>query len=1066
MEEEQKDISNNDNNENKYNEITKNLDIIDTMANDVINNSLTNGIFENKKIKQIFTHAIKRPTKNYAAINKQTIVYQLPGVGESKYKNYDKITIDIKKVELAIRKENEIKRKKKLEIQMWEFGNLNNEPLLTSDNYDEEKEEKKYLFHIEEYNILEVIQKFKILPEKRTIEDVYITKNYLFQTKLTKNYINEFNNDKKIIENIITFCGLEFKYKKFEKGEVIFKIGDAADNFYIILLGKVDLLKTLPKIYNLTGCEYFNYIMNLIKVKENYRYKLCIKTNKKIYPINIEDEGLLPYIYLHFVLEDVREGKEINFREILDSINITPKEIGLEESKLDSPNYVNDNYKIIIKKFPNISDEKIRDYKFIYNKFIKKPVKLYDYDKFMTFESLDYFGENSIENNTSRNGTMICSEDTEVIYLNSKLYINNILTKKAIILERKTAFLCKNYLFEKIPQKKFEKKYFSWFILETYHKGDILFKENSKLEYVYFLKEGSVKLLTSKSILEIEIFKNEINKKIKNIQNIFNNNINDSNNDENEVRNYNTIKADAAEISEHINKREKIKLFILKSGEDIGIESYFLGMDNLTTCIVDSITAKIYKIDIKYLTEIFTNEKICFYELIDRVGNKLKLFSDRLYEINNTKLSLADQKINDNQNAICQTIVNNNNNNINITCFSEKNKINFNFNRIKEIVNNNKLTLTLPNLSNRVTNSNIRNSSRNIYDNYLNLSKSNDKSIKNKKVNNVKNSFYNIKQSYNKTNSKLNTNYITKSSISINKKIKNKNLLYSSIQKNLKRKKFEFPYEDEFLNILKNDFHNLAKEKLILTKPSVKYFLNKEASTKSQENIHTKYNSNTNSNTVSNTMTYTQNNNDRLSHTLENNEKYSKSPWKSNNLLMTQIDTFNKNVKSGNKFFYTEDFFKPKNKNTISKKILNNKTYTNVKNKYIDKKFLKNNIFKKELIKQNSLKKIENNMQRINIINNGSNNNNNNASQNFCNWSKTLSNHKNIEHPYIAPLTLIKLKKYKMISEKDHFLEDKKRYEINQKENYKIRGLNSFGYPLFHNKAFIRRSNNNSYKEE
>ena len=230
MEEEQKDISNNDNNENKYNEITKNLDIIDTMANDVISNSLTNGIFENKKIKQIFTHAIKRPTKNYASINKDTIVYQLPGVGETKYKNYDKITIDIKKVELAIRKENE-KRKKKLEIQMWEFGNLNNVPLLSSDNYDEEKEEKKNLFHIEEYNILEVIQKFKILPEKRTIEDLYITKNYLFQTKLTQNYINEFNNDKKIIENIIKLFGLEFKYKKYEKGEVIFKIGDIADNF-------------------------------------------------------------------------------------------------------------------------------------------------------------------------------------------------------------------------------------------------------------------------------------------------------------------------------------------------------------------------------------------------------------------------------------------------------------------------------------------------------------------------------------------------------------------------------------------------------------------------------------------------------------------------------------------------------------------------------------------------------------------------------------------------------------------------------------------------------------------
>ena len=41
---------------NKYDEQKKNLDIIDTMAKDVINNSL----FENKKIKLIFKQVIKK----------------------------------------------------------------------------------------------------------------------------------------------------------------------------------------------------------------------------------------------------------------------------------------------------------------------------------------------------------------------------------------------------------------------------------------------------------------------------------------------------------------------------------------------------------------------------------------------------------------------------------------------------------------------------------------------------------------------------------------------------------------------------------------------------------------------------------------------------------------------------------------------------------------------------------------------------------------------------------------------------------------------------------------------
>ena len=66
---------------------------------------------------------------------------------------------------------------------------------------------------------------------------------------------------------------------------------------------------------------------------------------------------------------------------------------------------------------------------------------------------------------------------------------------------------------------------------------------------------------------------------------------------------------------------------------------------------------------------------------------------------------------------------------------------------------------------------------------------------------------------------------------------------------------------------------------------------------------------------------------------------------------------------------------------------------------------------------------------------------------------------KRISHPYRAPLTLIKLKKYKMITEKDKFDEDKKRYEINQKLKYQIRGLNQFGYPMHYNKRMFTQYN-------
>ena len=121
--------------DNKYTIFQDNLDKIDTMATNVIKNTFANGIFENKRIKQLFNH-VRKTIKNVPLIDKNTIVYQLPLTGETKYKNYDKIVTDIRRVEINIRKENEIKRKKKIEQKEIDSENKNND-YFYSDNYEE-----------------------------------------------------------------------------------------------------------------------------------------------------------------------------------------------------------------------------------------------------------------------------------------------------------------------------------------------------------------------------------------------------------------------------------------------------------------------------------------------------------------------------------------------------------------------------------------------------------------------------------------------------------------------------------------------------------------------------------------------------------------------------------------------------------------------------------------------------------------------------------------------------------------------------------------------------------------
>ena len=1027
MEAENNDNNNdNNNNNNNNNDISKSTNLINSPIHhsnsQSIKNkdfkqlirrknkhSLTEGFFNNPELNLILTKSSKGITlsKFKHTLEKNSIVYQLPNTGENKNKDYDKISGDIKRLELSIRKESRKNSKRMSQKRLTIFkDNKDNNETISSEGIcsidDDEYNKTNNDSYIEKYNILEVIQKFKIPPENRTVEDLYITKNFLHETKLIKYYIKEFNNDKRTIENLITFFGLEFRYQKFNKGETIYRIDDYADNFYMVLLGKVGIFKIKEKYSSLTGYEYFSYIMKLKKSNEMHRYKLCIEENKNIFPIFIDDEDLLPYIFLQFVLDDIKEGKVIrDFSKILELINLKPKDIGLNENKLKSIDYILEKERRILKKIVNFSQDKIKEYRFINNKIIKKTVKLFEYEKIKTIEPLDYFGDESIESGTPREETVICTENCELIYIINKLYINNIIPKKTIILEKKIAFLGKNYLFDKIAPKKFIKRYFDLFKLETYNKGDILFEEAGELDYVYLIKEGNVNLLTSKSILEMEMFINEINKKLKDVQSIFNN---IDNKEDEKMVSYNNIKSSSIELLDHIKKREKIKIFVLKKGEDTGLISYLLGMGHLVTGIVESPQSQIYKIKKNDFTEILKNERICFYELINRVEEKLKVLSQRFYEINNIKLSMTDQKIaRDNIIKYNTIIKNKKGQEKNKDIFPTKNGTKPDVDKIKEIINvhdeniylNNyktiskmkNLSLTLPNLMNRL--------------NSLHISSKKKRTIK--LIKNMKNFF--AKPKKDKTTNKKKSFFPEDN----NAKPKDYHIL-EKVKKILYYKK-RFPYEDEFLSKLTENMDYLLENQLFLTKR-----IKKKNTSESNINM--------------------ENNND-INNTNEEMNKENK-----NNLLLTQIDNFDNKLRANHIFTKTDTKFNKKITNgNLSSLKLAIQLINNSKDNFSNLKTYKEN----NTLNNYTTSKTPQRMETL-------------FPKNFKKGNK--------RHPYISPLTMVKLNRYKMIEEKDPFKENKKIYEKNIIKSFKAKGLNQFGFPITYDKSIQKKFNYDKIKKK
>ena len=670
MEEKNSNLNMENNNNSEYINIEDN-NLKDNEVEEEENDNYLNEI--NDKIS--FTYDMKNISKNKndKIITLDTLVYEIIGP-ESKYKNYDKISAEIKNAE-QISKIEKAKLEKKINLMNQRLNeskvsNKNeakeNEIEDPENNNDKNVQNKllniqmKKLIMLEyerdkKYNFIEVIQKLKIPPEKRKIRDILRIKTYMDQSKLGLNFKEEFP-DMNTAEKLIHFCCIEMRYKKFKKDEIIIKIGEPPELFYSIIFGKVKIVKPMPKVESFTGFQYFKYLMEMRKKNEMYIFNQCIKINKNDFFIESNDSEKIRYLYLYNYLEHIKtiNDPKIDLETILNLIDIKPEDLGINPSLVNNNYYITNNLNNIIKKMPVITPDIMEQYSFIFDNITKKAVNIFEYKTFSTLKTNDYFGDSSIETNSPRNATVIAEEDTDIAYLSNKLYYAQIASEKAILLQIKIKNLHQNFFFHRIQYYKFSKKYFNWFISEKFNKGDKVFNEDEEIKYLYFIREGSVQLYFSKSMNEIDSLINIINNKrdiftrnnyINIHLNILKSKENNNKPKENNIYEYNQINSTFKDMEEYLDQKQNNKIIILNSNEEIGVVSYFLGNKYLTSCEIVSKTAKIYKLSIDYLDLMLEGEVEIKWDFYNRLKNKLKLYSERLFRINNLKLIMTDDKI-------------------------------------------------------------------------------------------------------------------------------------------------------------------------------------------------------------------------------------------------------------------------------------------------------------------------------------------------------------------------------------------------------------------------------------
>ena len=642
--------------------------------------------------------------------------------------------------------------------------------------------------------ILKILKKNEL---ERTIEEKAALKYYIIElTNLSILFFEE-HIPKNFFEKIIIHSIPLINYKTIlDSNTLLYNSNDEAENLYIIIKGQIQLEKLEKKSVLFSGLEYYNF---LLKLNENVDEKIIlqktIEENKNFFPLDFDNISILKKIvlkaflishqnnnpdYLDIILEKTgyeysdfglesyskyleklkEEEKNNNFEKISENNNISNK---IKYSLKDAIYHAHQNEKKILKNLEDINNKMCKSLLNFINDEQKFKIFYYQYSIDKIVKENEYFGDYKNDKYIHRAKTII--NDTKIIYINNTIYKNFIKKERKKLIENDIDFLYSNFFFKSIKKAKFEKEYFNLFEIENYKKNEFIFKENSKVDFIYFIQKGEVKLTSKKSILQ----NHELIKKIciilkKNIQEY----------------SYELNKKKLSYMEENLNFQYESQLFIFNNKICLGLESLYFEFNYLYNAIVDSEDLILYKINIKKLIFILKNNIDCYKKFLKNSYYMLEFFFNRIIIINKSKLGIENRKVL-RKNIIINLEENDNINNKNI--INNKDKI---FNN--KYINVKKLNLpTIKKIKRETTKKKTLNSNSD-----LNIFQINNSNSSNKLIN--IHSDYNSENNNNNDNKENNKKKLEKNNDNNNKNNLKKN--FSMI----------FSYEDKLLKDFKKSY--------------------------------------------------------------------------------------------------------------------------------------------------------------------------------------------------------------------------------------------------------------------
>jgi len=461
-----------------------------------------------------------------------------------------------------------------------------------------------------------------------------IISSFIEKSKINIELIQSFNLEREARQKILMILAKFSKYIFFEKEKEIFKLGDPADNFFIIFSGSIKNYKLSKYSTFLNKQEYIKKLFELKSNNDCFILRKTLSFNHNLYINEYEIERLYEKL---MKIEEIKY--EVNFKTHK-KLFVSNKYAGTFEQYVedikngDVPENLSDEEiksRLYDSSFPSPIDK--MDDEHIFDKRNTKTI-FFNYELISVMKEGEYFAENG-DNPNRRIHHRYCipEEDTICLSISNGIFQKYITCEIQKLKNKEISFLNDNQIFKAIQRGTFLNNYLKYFIREEFPLGTVIFEEEKPLEKIYFLKEGKMELSLHTNFLGLNKYANELLNANEEIHEVFKHfQLNPD------------IKNQPKYFMENLRKKQNYSIFLLSENDITGLEECCYDFKHLYTATIKSDKAVLYSILIKKFKKIIELEPKAKLDFKSNSLLRMTNLINRLQTLKNNSLQRFDDK--------------------------------------------------------------------------------------------------------------------------------------------------------------------------------------------------------------------------------------------------------------------------------------------------------------------------------------------------------------------------------------------------------------------------------------